>query len=1299
MEGKSKPDDKMARIVFGLLVILSTIILGSLVYALSFSSTPTINDGNSEIYTTDNLVCSWAVSADTISTNVSWYKNGVIFSSDIISDNSSTIDNSLTTKYENWTCSVNINNGTNDLQENITSSIKNSKPADPNLIYNGLPAAQFFNLVEDVEYNFTINSTDPDGDILNYILVEDAGLCSVLNSSSGLINCLATHQDISGTASPAAEDVVNKLIDMLAKEANIYPYASAGDLFNFTLIPINDQAYFTQNISTQIIQAGSAWSVVTNAEDEEANYPLNFTLWSDLNNITAGLIIITSTSNKTASITFSEQTTNNHAGNWTVVINVTDSYGFNSSRIQNQINFSLRINITNFAPTFITNFSEISSQNWTQGDSLSIILNANDSNIDDILNFSIVTPTNTSLRCTATFPWIVTTTNNSYLNASALINVVNLTNDYVACRYVNLIVSDQVNGANSQSDYLINIININDAPVMNEMGIDGNITNKSTRLFQRFIYRINVTDPDSLTYDSNNTANLSYYSNDSRFQVDRSLGIMNFTITNESDIGNWSILLTVSDGFLNDSKLMEFNVLNNSAPLINLYQNNFNVLQNSVDAINFSVLEMDNESTNLSFNSLTSMPDSVYQNNFSLLNHNYSNGTNLENWILNLSRSSNKLRNDLVGNHQLNLVFQDSAGGSLENYSTGLLNFTIINENDAPFFDNNQDNVSNSIIFGQIVMNISYSILINVTDFDLFLGSLVNESLTFNYSNPSVDLTNISFVKVDESSNSAVLNFTSTTNGTKSINLTVVDSSGYNESVIVEFTVLANSIDPIFQLIKPYFNLTTNSTINNFTDATSYATHITNINVSENTTIIFDASVTNDTSIVGNSLTFKWYVDNVLNNTITSVTPTINSNFSKYFNLFSNGTHNITLEAIDSRYASSRWTWIVNVSNVNRPPIYCNNTIEDLSINGTSTISDYLSYRNSVQRFYDPDDDLTNDGENAPLNCSTYRIVNLSSLSYSVYETAPCEIATFAFIGSDIIIDPSLEGVCRIQFIASDNSSLNATSNVVNIVLVGADPSDGTDTPSRSSGGSSTTTQIITVPVDLEVDKPVPIKLIAPGVVTTYANKTMYIPLRLKNTWTEDIRGIELSGVSINATMVGEDNITLRFDQQYFPSIVMGAEAITTVEISNYRKEGPFEIVIYAKVESPSFTDSASILISSLEQTSIGDQIKSKVTFAKDMISENPVCRELNDLLDRAENEANLENYAEAMNLVDGVINGCKYLNEEEQSRRETQSIVKKGFDLSVMYSKEIILGALLILVITLIFYVAAALRRRILDK
>ena len=173
----------------------------------------------------------------------------------------------------------------------------------------------------------------------------------------------------------------------------------------------------------------------------------------------------------------------------------------------------------------------------------------------------------------------------------------------------------------------------------------------------------------------------------------------------------------------------------------------------------------------------------------------------------------------------------------------------------------------------------------------------------------------------------------------------------------------------------------------------------------------------------------------------------------------------------------------------------------------------------------------------------------------------------------------------------------------------------------------------------------------------------------------------------------------MNFSNSYFQSLAVGAETETILRLTDYRKEGPFEVVVYANVAEPYFNDSVSILITGVEQLSKGDEVKVKITFAKDLPSENSVCRELNELLDRADAAARSESFEEAMRLVDGVINGCKYLMKEEEVRRESPSMIKAGFDAAREYTLEIIAGAGLILILVLIFYAIAALKKKLSEK
>ena len=68
-----------------------------------------------------------------------------------------------------------------------------------------------------------------------------------------------------------------------------------------------------------------------------------------------------------------------------------------------------------------------------------------------------------------------------------------------------------------------------------------------------------------------------------------------------------------------------------------------------------------------------------------------------------------------------------------------------------------------------------------------------------------------------------------------------------------------------------------------------------------------------------------------------------------------------------------------------------------------------------------------------------------------------------------------------------------------------------------------------------------------------------------------------------------------------------------------------------------------------------GDEVKARVTFARDLLASNVECQELNELLDLAEVELDNQNLNAAANIVDSVINGCKYLIKSVKNVQEEQ--------------------------------------------
>jgi len=215
----------------------------------------------------------------------------------------------------------------------------------------------------------------------------------------------------------------------------------------------------------------------------------------------------------------------------------------------------------------------------------------------------------------------------------------------------------------------------------------------------------------------------------------------------------------------------------------------------------------------------------------------------------------------------------------------------------------------------------------------------------------------------------------------------------------------------------------------------------------------------------------------------------------------------------------------------------------------------------------------------------------------------------------------------------------------------------------------------------VEVEKPHPLQIITPELVTIYANATVKVPIVLNNTWNDSLTGITLKATT-NAT-----NVTLYLDKEYFAKLDTGEADTATLLITNYKSEGHYEIRLEANVTNPQYNDIATIFVNSAEMQSEGDQIESKITFARDLMSSNPECQELNELLMQAQQELNQNNYAASSRLVDDVINGCKYLVSNKSPNIQQPKEFIKTFVWKSQYNDYIVIGVFGLLFVIAIYY------------
>ena len=1176
-------------LIYSVLCLVLLVLISMPIGSLSFTQNPSISP--STAYTSDDLNCSWKASSDTTQTNVSWYKDGVLFLNTTTTQNYSVLPYQNTSKNQQWTCNVTITNSTNTTTMSASITITNSPPEEPSVFNSSNQDIGSYEIVyEDQVYYYDINATDPDNDTLSYRVSPTSSFCTVTNPSTGAVTCSPTASDL-GPNNTAGQTNIT----FWADDTDPYFPSSRGHTVLFNITPVNDAPYFSPALTDQSINESEVFNYRIYGADEENNTPLNFSI-----NVTPSLaLIINTTSNTSAIIMFENNRTATYseAGNYTVNVTIRDSQNATNSSV-----FNLEIRQVNVAPVL----EYIPTQNGTQGQPLSFYVYADDPDVNDTLNFTII-PTS----CNLSNPWSISTINNSH-NATGLVNITNLTNNHVICRNVKITVIDDA-GAEDFQGVFLNISNTNDPPniwILSSYSnnTDGsNITNLTAYAESPFVYLVNASDVDSDTYEGEV---LSYSDNTTLFDINSSTGVISFT-PSKSDIGNHTILINVSDDQgLYDTQVMNLEIINNSAPVL-MSIGNLSCAEDNLCFIVINASDADND--NLTFSS----------NNTAVFNltDNTSQSPVMSAYVNYTPNQS------MVGNYSVVITVTDIRGAS----DNKTIIFSINNTNDAP--------VIQSFSFpSKIVETHTVSLYVYASDQDYELTNSY-ENLTFHDVNLSgKDLFNITTL-INTSNNRSYARILFTPGlgdaGNYSYNISVIDYYNASDYVVKNFTVLAKTNPPNITKVMPYGRPVSPQTVFNFASTSLFnGSNQTSINFSENRSVVYNITVTDDTTAHEN-LSYAWYINGSLNST--------NSYLNISYGFFSSGNYNITVIVSDDMYENSSWTWLVTVDNLNRAPLLLN-PLNNMSVNATTIFTDYLKKTTSVH-FIDPDDDINGNND--------FDTNESSTLDYNV---SSCGVATISITGHSVRVVPEEIGSCTVVFTAYDNGGLSNTSNVV-LINVTAVPNatQQVEEPTPSTGGGGGRTRSVIIPMRKEEEKPQAIEIVVPELVTIYKNKTVLIPVTIKNTWNTSLQEVVINA-STNASYVN-----LSFTEDYFEELGVGEHKNITLLVNNYRLGENYEVKITANVSNPKASDSALVMLNSIEQSREGEDVETKVTFAQDLLNENPECLELNELLMKAREELRHGSEEEAAKIVSGVIEGCKYLvSVSKKVEQQPRSIMKR---------------------------------------
>ncbi len=1174
------------------------------------------------VYTDDVLNCSWDYN-DTINITLVWLNGSTPFSA-IVGNTTNvtspqTLSSSNTRKGETWTCNVTLFNATHNVTDEVSVTVQNSQPANLKVYYGGSEVEATFTMYEDIQYNLIVNATDADNDPLSYAINDESdpfGLCFIV-PSTGAINCSVD----SAILLSAGTEITKYQYDTQFEATDFDEGGLPNKLIDFTLIPVNDAPIITLNDSVVDIDTDTEYRAAFTVSDEEGN-PYTLSVVNNNRDVPESLSYLEL--NETTKEIYFNTTDGTAApadfGNYSINITVVDD---GDNTVNTTFVYNLTIDSTNHAP----NITQITQQiTGVQGQPFILEFHATDVDIGVGENLSF----NASKNSFDNFSNLFNYTISDVLHYNATINIAALSNTNIVERNFIVYVIDQF-GQTDSTTINAEFNNTNDYPVINDnsthpnntFSTSQNISNVSAYFHTNFVYVINGSDVDNLTYEGENITYTMNYSGD-YFSLSTD-GVFSFYTDNDTLIDNtylFNITLT-DDGTSNlqpgtpfsTSKTLELTVLNNSLPYFIYGLENINCSEDV--ACSFNVTGDDNDagdSVNYSIESVSLI--SGFGN--SSFNFSINQATGIIDFIPNQTD---------IGNYSINLSLNDQRGAII--YES--FNFSINNTNDNPELNKPivfPDASSEGIFYQRPY---SSSAVVTGDDEDLYLvGS--TEVLTYSF---NITPTTPDVFSINSSTGKVTIDtfVADCANKTYNITITLTDSLGVNDSEDSNFTIYSRSDIPEIQSIYPYGNESDNYQIvydwNNTNQTSGGATILVE---TENASIIFNhTTIDNDSSMIIN-----WTVNGDLINDSRLIDDNHTLNYT--FDFFSSGVYEIFLRVSDDTLNEVNWTWDLNITNVNRDPIIIEplpNFTGNRSIDGSIMVTDYFtipSFSSGLQRFYDYDFDINEDG-----------LLGDDETSGFTYEyTSGCNAYLNITIVEDTLDLKGLtEGSCSLTFTAEDADGGIVSSNEV-FINVTAEYQG----PTEPAGG--TTRSPVSLPLNND-DDPLPLEIISAKSVVMYQNQTIVIPIELKNNWTS-----ALDDISLYIT-TNEEDVEYSLSESFFDYIPVGETESLDLILTNYRDPGSYELEIHANVSDPSFSDSALIIINSLEEKHEGETLETKLSFARDLLDNNGECQELVELLRRAEDSLAEGNEEETSRFLDIAINGCKHMIAEynKQSIKE----------------------------------------------
>jgi hypothetical protein len=760
---------------------------------------------------------------------------------------------------------------------------------------------------------------------------------------------------------------------------------------------------------------------------------------------------------------------------------------------------------------------------------------------------------------------------------------------------------------------------------------------QSTTQNQSFYLQINATDPDNAT-DTLTFRTETYYNgtllNATKFNITTAgpwppgpaMGTMNYTSVNNSQVGNYTVKITVNDTWgREDFVLVNFTVYN----------------LNDQPVLNFSCADKTNESTyyeptryecNVGQNTTDVDQQTPYGDTLTY-NLTFINGSalftiNQSTGVINFSAANDAWANNSLNfTYVVNVTVNDS-GGLVD---SRVINITVYAVNDPPVF-----NFTNTSVYA----NSTYLENVSAEMNDEENNSPFFFNVTFvNCSKENVTDTNCSIFAMDNSTGAISFYAPEKDIGNYTLNVTIKDSGNYSQPYNATGWKLIN-----FRLLS--LNHPPNVQISGVIPSNDFY---------ENNSVIFAITVTDADSDPVNCV---WYRNSTYITTFPNCHSTNSWTYTPEFD--ESGIWIMRVEATDSKAVVSD-DWPVTIRNTNRPPelVY---PIQNQTWNmNTVNRNVVLSYN-----LRDPDNEngVTNDDNNVTFNYTgpTHVSVLIDG------QVPPINITPINWTGKAVVtLTPQTDwhGMDTIVFTAND-SQYNISSN--NITLNVSYTETQTQTIVQQlggggGGGGATGTKIASLTIT-----------VAPMQRVTSYNKTSAI-LTFSNTGQ-----VPLNGIYVTSYVKETNEIMTALDRSYISQLNTGGSLNATLSITTYNlKQDSYEIKVTGGVTEPRFNQSTTIYIRPIFNET---KLEEKIQLAKDLFEDNPECLDLMELIIQAESELGQNRLEKAQELTEAALDNCRdIIRYANMTRRK---VTPEGEKIPV---NEILITLLTIALATILAY------------